>query len=114
MMTALWGGLGLTSLMAGVLWAGFGRVALLPAAVFGLLATAIQVVSAALVARVVRGEFKVLIRRWAMGMTLRLLGIVVFGVASWTSPDRFPPLPTAFAYLGVVVPLLFLETRFLR
>jgi hypothetical protein len=28
-------------------------------------------------------------------------------------PDQFPPLPTAFAYLGVLIPLLFTETRFL-
>jgi hypothetical protein len=47
-------------------------------------------------------------------MGLRALGIAIFGVASWTLPELFPPLPAAFAYLGVVVPLLFLEIRFLR
>jgi len=26
----------------------------------------------------------------------------------------FPPLPTAFAYLGVLIPLLFMEMRFLK
>jgi hypothetical protein len=28
--------------------------------------------------------------------------------------ESFPPLATAFGYLGVVVPLLFLEVRFVR
>jgi hypothetical protein len=35
-------------------------------------------------------------------------------VAVLAERERFPPLPTAFGYLGVVVPLLFLEVRFVR
>jgi hypothetical protein len=114
MIAVLGVGLALTAVMTAVLVAGFGRGALLAAVVFGLMGTAIQVTSAALVQPAARGEFTRLIRRWGIGMGLRLAGIVAFGLASWRIPAQFPPLPTALAYLGVVVPLLFLEIRFLR
>jgi hypothetical protein len=109
------GGIGLTAVVTAVLVLAWGREALLPGISFGLLATVIQVVSAALVGPVAKyGEFKLLIRRWAIGMGLRVAGIAAFGVAVWVRRDLFPPLPTAFGYLGVVVPLLFMETRFLK
>lgn len=114
MIVALAGGLLLTALVTGALWRVWGAPVLLPAVTFGLVATTVQVASAALVRRVAKGEFKLLVRRWGMGMGLRALGIALFGGASWFMPERFPPLPTAFAYLGVVVPLLFLEIRFLK
>jgi len=114
MIVAGLGGIGLTAVVTAVLIAAWGREALLPGVAFGLLATAIQVVSAALVGPAAHGEFKLLIRRWAMGMGLRVAGIVIFGVAVWVRRDLFPPLPAAFGYLGVVVPLLFMETRFLK
>jgi hypothetical protein len=114
MIVAAVGGVGLTALVTAVLILAWGRAALLPGVTFGLLATVIQVTSAALVMPVVKGEFKILIRRWAMGMGLRVAGIAAFGAAVWVRRDLFPPLPTAFGYLGVVVPLLFMETRFLK
>lgn len=114
MIVAGLGGIVLTAAVTGILFLAWGRAALLPGVAFGLLATAIQVGSAALVGPVAHGEFKVLIRRWAMGMGLRVAGIAVFGVAVWVRRDLFPPLPAAFGYLGVVIPLLFMETRFLK
>lgn len=114
MMVAAVGGVALTALVTAVLMLAWGHAALLPGVTFGLLATVIQVTSAALVKPVVQGEFAILIRRWAMGMGLRVAGIAAFGAAVWVRRDLFPPLPTAFGYLGVVVPLLFMETRFLK
>jgi hypothetical protein len=114
MMVAGLGGILLTAVVTGILYLAWGRGALLAGIAFGLLATAIQVASAALVGPVARAEFRLLIRRWAMGMGLRVAGIAVFGVAVWVRRDLFPPLPAAFGYLGVVVPLLFMETRFLK
>jgi hypothetical protein len=115
MIVAGLGGVALTALVTAVLVLAWGRAALVPGVTFGLLATAIQVVSAALVGPVAKeGEFKLLIRRWAIGMGLRVAGIAAFGAAVWIRRDLFPPLPTAFGYLGVVVPLLFMETRFLK
>ena len=45
--------------------------------------------------------------RWLGGMGIRLLGIGVVLIVSAT-------LPALLGYLGVLLPLLFLETRFLR
>lgn len=107
-------GLALTGATTAVLALVWGRAAVLPGIAFGLLATAIQLVSAALVRPAVHREFSVLIRRWGIGMALRMGGVVAFAVAVGLRRDLFPPLPTAFGYLGVVVPLLFTEIRFLR
>ncbi len=115
-MTPLPWGLGLTAVVTGGLWAVWGPVAVLPGLSFGLLATGIQVV-AALVARPVLGgaaPFDALVKRWAVGMGLRLGGVVLFAIAAGLAPERFPPLPTAFGYLGVLLPLLFLEIRLAR
>jgi hypothetical protein len=40
--------------------------------------------------------------------------VVLVVVAILVDRARFDPLSTAFGYLGVVVPLLFLEVRFVR
>jgi hypothetical protein len=45
--------------------------------------------------------------RWLGGMGLRFLGVGVVLIVSAT-------LPALLGYLGVLLPLLFLETRFLR
>jgi hypothetical protein len=111
---ALFLGLALTAGVTAVLWLAWGEAAVLPGVAFGLLATAIQVASAALIRPAAHGEFKVLIRRWGIGVGLRLGGVAAFVVAVGVRRDLFPPLPTAFGYLGVVVPLLFTEIRFLR
>jgi hypothetical protein len=114
MIVAGLGGLVLTVVVTAVLVLSWGRAGLVPGVTFGVLATVIQIASAALVQPVVHGDFKLLIRRWAMGMGLRVAGIAAFATAVWVRRDLFPPLPTAFAYLGVVVPLLFMEIRFLK
>ncbi len=52
--------------------------------------------------------------RWLGGMAIRFLALVA--VAAWTITHSasIPPVPALLAYLGVLLPLLFLETRFLR
>lgn len=52
--------------------------------------------------------------RWLGGMAIRFLGLLA--VAGWTitHPASAPPVPALLGYLGVLLPLLFLETRFLR
>ncbi len=52
--------------------------------------------------------------RWGMGMGLRLLGVMLFAAAVLANRELFPPLPTAFGYLGVLLPLLFMEARLVR
>lgn len=52
--------------------------------------------------------------RWLGGIAVRFLALVA--VAGWaiTHPVSIPPVPALLGYLGVLLPLLFLETRFLR
>lgn len=107
-------GIALTLLVSGLLFLGWGQDALLPGLVFGLIATAIQVIAVALVRPAFAGETARLLKRWGLGMLLRFLGVALVAVAVSLDPDLFPPLPTAFAFLGVLVPLLFMEARLVR
>ena len=81
---------------------------------FGVLATIIQLLAVLLVRPVMEAPFQDLLLRWGIGMGLRLVGVGLFVVAVLWSRDIFPPLPTAFAYLGVLVPLLFTEIRLIK
>lgn len=107
-------GFGLTVPVAGLVWLGWGPAAGAAAAAFGALATAIHLAAVAALKPAMRGPFEQLARRWALGLGLRLGGAVLVGAAAIARPDVFPPLPIAIGYLGVLVPLLFTEIRFLR
>ena len=52
--------------------------------------------------------------RWLGGMAIRFLALGALVVWIITHRASFPPLPALFGFLGVLLPLLFLETRFLR
>lgn len=107
-------GLALTAAVTALMALVWGRAALVPGVVFGLGATAIQLAAYALVRPVAGHGFNRLMARWAMGMGLRLLGVALFAAVVLWDRELFPPLPTAFGYLGVLLPLLVMETRLLR
>jgi len=52
--------------------------------------------------------------RWLGGMAIRLLALAALMVWSGTHRVALPPLGAAGGFLGVLLPLLFLETRFLK
>ncbi len=52
--------------------------------------------------------------RWLGGMGIRFLALGALVVWSATHRAFLPPLPAVLGYLGVLLPLLFLETRFLK
>ena len=104
----------LTGLVTASLVIAFGRPALVAGMVFGTLATLIQIAADRLIARRLTrsvGEFG---RGYVAGMGLRLVGIVLMTVAIVAAPALFPPLATALGFLGVLVPLLFMEMRLAR
>jgi hypothetical protein len=107
-------GIGLTLVVTTLLYMGWGRDAVIPGLAFGLLATGIQVASVALVRPVFAGETVRLMKRWGLGMLLRGLGVASVAAAVTIDSVMFPPLPTALGFLGVLVPLLFLEVRLVR
>lgn len=108
-------GLVLVGLVAiGFRW-GFGPTGATAGAVFGGLAVALQMVAVSVVApTILAGDYRGLFRRWAMGLSVRLLGIVALPVAVWYDREVFPPLPAALGFIAVMVPLLFFEIRRFR
>ena len=107
-------GVALTVVVTAILVLALGRQALIPGLAAGAAATLIQGLADRLVARRLGapvGEFG---RGYVAGMGLRLLGLVLMAVAIGAAPALFPPLPTALGFLGVLVPLLFMEMRLAR
>lgn len=107
-------GLGLTAVVAALAWFTWGPRAIFAAGWFGLLATALQLVAVAVLRPALGAPFGALVKRWGVGMGLRLAGVVLFAALVAVNRELFPPLPSALGYVGVVVPLLFLETRLLK
>ncbi len=107
-------GLSLTALAAVLLGATSGRRVAVAGLGFGLLATGIHLAAVRLLRPALRGSLKQLAVRESLGMALRLAGVGVWLAAVLVDRETFPALPTAGAYLGVLIPLLFMEIRFLR
>lgn len=107
-------GLILTAVVSGIIGLVFGPGAILPAAAMGVVATAIQVAATAALRRGAGQPQAVFLKQYAIGMGLRMLGVTVMTVLIVVRPSLFDPLPTAFGFLGVLIPLLFLEARLTR
>ena len=113
-MKALGLGIALTALVTGVLVLSWGRDALLPGLIFGLIATAIQAISVALVRPVFHGETSRLLKRWGLRNAAPGPGRGAGGGRSHPGSDSLPAAADRLGFLGVLVPLLFLEVRLVR
>lgn len=107
-------GLALTAVVTAILCWAFGRQALLPGLVFGAVATGIQVVAARFLERARGLPFEQLMKAWGLGMGLRMAGMFLFLALVLLDRELFPPLPTALAYVGVLIPLMFTDLRAIR
>ena len=107
-------GLALTAGVTVIMWLFWGTEALVPGVTFGLVSTGIQLGAHRMLRAVGNAPFSLVVQRWLAGMALRLGGIALVFTAIGLQRDVFPPLPTAFGYLGVVIPLLFTEVRLFR
>lgn len=94
--------------VAGVVTGPRGAVAALG---FGLIATVIQVVAGRLMAGSDHRSIREFMQRWGLGMGLRMLGVLLVGLVALVDHPKVPPIPAALAYVGVLIPLLFLEAR---
>ena len=85
-----------------------------PAAIGGAAALVAQLGAVALLRPAMRAPQPAFMARWLGGMGVRAL--VLGAVLAFTATHRaaLPPLPASLGFLGVLLPLLFLETRFLR
>lgn len=113
-MRVLLAGALLTALVSGALVAALGSGALVPGLTMGGLATGIELVSARWLVRGLEAGTSRAMQGFVAGMLFRLIGIAGFaGLVLWNR-GVFAPIPTGLGYLGVLIPLLFLETRFIR
>jgi hypothetical protein len=85
-----------------------------PAAIGGGIALLAQLWAVALLRPKMRAPNPAFMARWLGGMGIRFLALGALVVWSATHRAFLPPLPAVLGYLGVLLPLLFLETRFLK
>ena len=84
------------------------------AAIGGATALAAQLWAVMLLRPAMRGPNPLFMARWLGGMGARALGLGVVLAAALAWPALVPPVPALLGYVGVLLPLLVTETRFLR
>jgi len=84
------------------------------AAIGGGVALVAQVWAVALLRPGMRAPSPQFMTRWLGGMAIRLLSVGALMVWAVTHRASLPPVPAVLGFLGVLLPLLFLETRFLK
>jgi hypothetical protein len=84
------------------------------AAFGGALALAAQVWAVALLGPVMRAPSPTFMARWLGGMGIRAVALGLAVAIAATNRAALPLLATSLGFLGVLLPLLFLETRFLK
>jgi hypothetical protein len=107
-------GLLLGGVLSGAAYRIWGVQAAIAAAVFGGIATVIQLAAIGLMRPVRTAPIQRFLARWGAGMGLRLLGVLAIAIAAGLDPGHFPPLAASAGFLGVLLPLLFLEVRVIR
>jgi hypothetical protein len=90
-------------------WAG-GRGAVIG----GGVALAAQLTALALLRPAMDAPQSLFLARWFGGMGVRALSLGGLLAVSATHRAALPLLPAALGFLGVLLPLLFVETRFLK
>jgi F0F1-type ATP synthase assembly protein I len=85
-----------------------------PAVIGGSVAVIAQLWAVALLRPRMRAPNPEFMARWLGGMGIRFLAAGALLVWAVTHRASLPLLPAVLGYLGVLLPLLFLETRFLR
>ncbi|HXF96817.1 MAG TPA: hypothetical protein VNI61_12020 [Gemmatimonadales bacterium] len=80
----------------------------------GAAAVAAQLGAVALLRPAMRAPQREFLIRWLLGMAIRVAVLAAVVALAATNRDRLPLAETTLGFLGVLLPLLFLETRFLR
>jgi len=84
------------------------------AGIGGGIAVLAQLAAVALLRPAMDAPQQVFMARWYAGMGVRALVLGVLLAFSATHRDALPLVETVLGYIAVLLPLLFLETRFLR
>lgn len=81
------------------------------AAAAGVVAIGVSLLAVRLIRRTGRAATIDRLNVYGIGVVLRMLGVLIIGVLMSLDQTTFPALPTALGYLGVILPLLYMETR---
>lgn len=84
------------------------------AAAGGVTAVAAQLAAVALLRPVMGSTQPAFMARWLAGMGIRAAVLAAVIALAATHRDALPLLETSLGFLGVLLPLLFLETSFLK
>ena len=85
-----------------------------PAALGGGVALVAQLAAVAILRPAMTAPQPVFMARWLGGMGIRALALGSLLAVVATHRTTVPPLPTSLGFLGVLLPLLFTETRVLK
>ena len=83
-------------------------------AIGGAVAVAAQLAAVALLRPAMGAPQPVFMARWLGGMGVRALALGVLLVFAVTERSALAPLTASLGFLGVLLPLLFVETEFLK
>ena len=100
--------------LGALLIAGAGALGGRAAAIGGAVGLAGQLWAVALLRPGMRAPSPQFMARWLGGMGIRFLALGALVIWSATHSAALPPLPAVLGFLGVLLPLLFLETKFLK
>jgi hypothetical protein len=84
------------------------------AAIGGGVAVVAQVWAVVLLRPGMKAPTTAFMGRWLGGMAIRFFALAALMVWAVTHRASLPLLPAVLGFLGVLLPLLFLETRFLK
>ena len=107
-------GVALAVVLAGVSALARGGDAAVAAACGSLLALAAQVAAVALLRPAMGARTPEFVQRWAAGLAVRGASLLLLVALMLLARRMYPILWMAAGYLGVMLPLLFTETRFLK
>jgi hypothetical protein len=88
-----------------------GRAGAEAALLCGGIATGIQLLAARLARRIGVAPSIDHLKVYAIGAGLRFAGVAVIGVVAFKAGEGFSLPGAALGYVGVILPLLYLETR---
>ena len=104
----------LLAALGGVLLAAAAAIGGRAAGVGGMIAVAAQAASVAVLRPVMDAPQGPFLTRWLAGMVIRAVAVGALVTYAATHRTRVEPLAASLGCLGVMLPLLFLETKFLR
>lgn len=102
---------GLTALVG---WLVAGEAGFRASCLAGLLGLGAHLLAAKLIRHKLKSDLQALAGAYVAGIAIRFGGVAIAFAAVRYDDGFFPPGPTLIGYVAVLVPMLFMEIRFLK